>query len=63
MGRLIYDYNPNAVEPPYEETYECPCCGAEIAPGTTLYINENGDVVGCEACFTTKDAEDYFMED
>ena len=63
MGRIRY-YDPSdRVEPPFEETYECPCCGAEIAPGTTLYINENGDVVGCEECVTTKDAEDYFMED
>lgn len=62
MGRLIYDYNPNAVEPPYEETYECPCCGQDIAPGTTLYFHD-GECVGCEECITTRIAEDYFEED
>ena len=50
------------IEPPYEDTYECPVCGAEIAPGTYLYIRD-GEVVGCEECVTTKFAEDYYEEE
>ena len=62
MGRIYYTYNPNAVEPPEPDTYECPVCGAEIASGTFLYFND-GECVGCEDCITTRFAEDYFEED
>ena len=64
MGRLrYYGEASERVDPPEEDTYECPICGSEISPGTDLYINENGDVIGCEECVHTKQAEDYFTED
>lgn len=61
-GRCEMSYNPNAIEPPYEETYECPKCGSEISPGTLLYLDEYNDVLGCEECIHTRFAEDYFEE-
>lgn len=51
------------LDPPAENTYECPECGAEISPGTYLYFNDNGDCVGCEECIHTTFAEDYFEEE
>lgn len=51
------------IEPPEENTYECPECGAEISPGTYLYFNDNGDCVGCEECIHTAFAEEYFEEE
>ena len=63
MWKCNIDYNPNAGEPPEEETYECPVCGAEISPGTYLYLDEYGDVIGCEECVSTKFVDDYFRED
>ena len=63
MGRLrYYGEASERVDPPEEDTYECPCCGSDIAPGTYLYFHD-GECVGCEACITSKFAEDYFTED
>lgn len=33
----------------------CPICGREA---DTVYINEDGEVVGCTECITTRDAEE-----
>lgn len=55
-------YNPNAVEPPEEETYYCPVCEEEIPYGTKLYFNEMGDCVGCEDCLSTRFVEDFYDE-
>ena len=62
MEMISYTYNPNAVNPPDEEMYECPVCGAEIPNGTVLYYNGN-ECVGCEECITTKFVEDVYEED
>ena len=51
-----------SLNPPDEETYECPVCGEEIPYGTYLYFNDMGDVVGCEYCISKRCVEDY-MED
>ena len=59
-GRCEMSYE--AIEPPYEETYECPVCESELSPGTLLYLNEYGDVIGCEECVHSVFAEDYFEE-
>ena len=50
------------LEPPEEKYYECPICGAELCGASTVYINDNGDIVGCEDCVFTKDAANYFEE-
>ena len=60
--RALLSYT-EQLDPPDEETYECPECGAEISPGTILYFTENGECVGCEECIVTAYAEDYFTED
>ena len=62
MEMIIFS-NPNAVEPPEEEYYECPVCGAEIPYGTELFYNKMGDCVGCEECITTKFVEDVYEEE
>jgi len=38
---------------------QCPVCDAEC---DTIYLDHNGDYIGCENCVTTKDAWDV-MED
>ena len=56
-------YNPNAVEPPEDdEEYECPVCGETLSGGHELFINDNGDCVGCEFCISRKEAAEYFEE-
>lgn len=62
MGRIIYTYNPDAVEPPEPTTYECPICGHELTGGNVLYFDDNDDCIGCEDCIHTKYAEDYFED-
>lgn len=60
MGISLFN---DAFEPPVPTYYECPACGAEIADGTRVYINENGECVGCEECIRIRFAEDYFTEE
>lgn len=55
-------YNPNAVEPPEPDMYECPVCGEDIPYGTLLYYRDN-ECVGCEHCLETKFVEDVYEED
>ena len=55
-------YNPEAVEPPEPDYYECPVCGTELSGGSTVYIRD-GEIVGCEECIETRDAADYFEEE
>lgn len=50
------------LEPPEEKMYECPICGAELCGASTVYIDEFGDIIGCEDCVSTKDAANYFEE-
>ena len=56
-------YNPEAVEPPEPEYYECPICGEEIPYGSVLYYNNMGECVGCEECVTAKFVEDVYEEE
>ena len=51
------------INPPEDEMYECPICGAEIPNGTQLYYNDMGECVGCEECITTKFVEDVYAEE
>lgn len=43
---------------PREKPYwgRCPICGEDLNPDDTMFL-VNGDIVGCENCVTTKDAE------
>lgn len=51
-------YNPNAIEPDYEDQYYCPECGAELASSSKVYVDECGRVIGCEDCI-----DEWFAED
>ena len=58
-------YQPQAsdlVEEPEVDTFECPVCGEELSGGHNLYIDESGEVVGCECCIRTKQVADYVEE-
>ena len=59
---IMVSYNPNAVEPPDDEMYECPVCGAEIPYGTELYFN-GSECVGCEECISRRFVEDVYEEE
>lgn len=60
---MRWTYNPEAVEPPDEEMFNCPVCGEEIPYGTQLYYNSNKECVGCEHCLDTKFVEDVYEEE
>lgn len=64
MAMKIWDYNPNAVEPPDEfEPYECPVCGEPLWEGDEVYLNESREIIGCVHCVTTTYAENYFEDE
>lgn len=46
------------LEPPEEEYYYCPVCGAKLCYGDEVYIDGNDDIIGCVECIRTKYAED-----
>ena len=41
---------------PSDETPVCPVCGAET---DTYYLDEYGDVIGCDCCIRAVDAWDH----
>ena len=55
---MIPFYNPNAIDPPDPEYYICPVCGAELNSGSEVFVDEDGDIIGCEECVRRKYAED-----
>ena len=55
---MIPFYNPNATDPPDPEYYICPVCGAELNYGSEVFVDEDGDIIGCEECVRRKYAED-----
>ena len=59
---ISYTYNPNAVESPEEDYYECPICGAELPSGSILYYRDS-ECVGCEECVKTRYIEDVYEEE
>ena len=46
------------LEPPEEEYYYCPVCGAKLCYGDEVYIDGYDDIIGCVECIRTKYAED-----
>ena len=42
------------------EEYCCPVCGWEC---DTIYLDINGNPIGCDNCVEAIDASDYFTED
>ena len=43
-----------------EPTYYCPICGDEIL--YTVYVANDGTVIGCENCAKEKDPSEVFYE-
>ena len=43
-----------------EDEYYCPVCGEQVYE--TLYISNDGDIVGCENCITTKEPNEVLGE-
>ena len=48
----VHDYP----DPPYHPPVFCPVCGSEC---DWTYINELGDVVGCDECLEEMDAYEW----
>ena len=44
-----------------ERHYYCPICGKEIFE--TVYVDNDGDVVGCENCTVTKEPYEVFEDE
>lgn len=36
-----------------DEEYYCPVCGEEVSE--TVYVSNDGEIVGCENCISTKE--------
>lgn len=54
-GRLCDGCQDCYTEP---QAIRCPVCGEELDYGDTIYyLREGGDVLGCEICIGTKDAD------
>lgn len=51
-------YNPNDINPPDPEYYYCPVCGAELVCDSKVYVDDDGNIIGCEECIFEKWAED-----
>ncbi len=43
-----------------EKEYYCPICGEQVFE--TLYVSNDGDIVGCENCVTTKEPYEVMNE-
>lgn len=43
-----------------EKEYYCPICGEKVFE--TVYVSNDGDVVGCENCVTTKEPYEVLEE-
>ena len=58
MRERIPDYR---LEPPAPKPIPaCPYCGKEC---DTVYLDADGDIVGCDQCISMADAYDYLYED
>ena len=56
-------YNPNAVEPPEDDSFvgECPSCGTPLNWDDEVYTNDtDGSVIGCQYCMSRRDAGDVY---
>ena len=40
------------------QSYYCPICGKEIYE--TVFVDNSGDVIGCENCVDTKEPQEVF---
>ena len=45
---------------PEQQAYYCPICSSKVTE--TVYVSDNGDVIGCENCVSTKEPWEV-MED
>ena len=59
MRERIPDYR---LEPPDRDDFipVCPICGEEC---DTVYLDADGDIVGCDQCISLVDAYDYLYEE
>lgn len=55
-AQLVYDRQ----EPPEFEAWECPVCGELFFRDDKLYLDSDGEVVGCGYCARAVTAEEYF---
>ena len=44
-----------------ERTYYCPICGEEIFE--TVFVSDDGEVIGCENCVKTKEPYEVFEDE
>ena len=40
----------------------CPMCGEELTLEEIIYINANGEAIGCETCVRVINSEEYFSD-
>ena len=44
-----------------EQHYYCPVCGEEVYE--TVFVNNNGDVIGCENCAEIKEPHEVLKDE
>lgn len=41
-------------------THYCPKCGAEMSADTTLYLNDDGEIIACDQCVEKTTVDEYY---
>lgn len=49
------------LSPPQHDAFYCPCCGRELGEEQDLYLDEAGNVIGCDMCIRTMEVY-YYIE-